>query len=108
MLVLFFYVICKKLSPIYYICFHRLNVLILIILYFINDRIYIGMKGLNRTIRILDILISVFYIIGAIIYLEFIELNFCNLNFYTRRNIKERANIEYNIGDISIDSEYSS
>ena len=75
----------------------------------INDRIYIGMKGLNRTLRILDILISVFYIIGAIIYLEFIELNFCNLNFYTRRNIKERANIEYNIGEISsIDSEYSS
>ena len=35
-----------------------------------------------------------FYALGSIIYLEFIELNFCNLNFYTKRQIKKRSTKE--------------
>ena len=43
------------------------------------------------------------------VYLEFIELNFCNLNFYTKRNIKERSTTETRIslGNTSANSELS-
>ena len=44
--------------------------------------------------NICDILILIFYAFGSIIYLEFIELNFCNLNFYTKRQIKKRSTEE--------------
>ena len=71
--------------------------------------IYNDIKGINLTLSILDFLISLFYILGSIIYLEFIELKFCNLNFYTRRNIKERSNIDRNLslGDIDVNSDSS-
>jgi hypothetical protein len=104
----FIYVIYKKLNPLYYICLHRLNVLILNILGFIKyvtngediDKIYIYHY-------ILDTLSLVFYLIGSIIYLEFIELNFCKLNFYTKIRIEERSSneIKYSLEDISINSE---
>ena len=107
--IFYVYVIYKKLSPIYYICLHRLNVLILNILHFINNLIYNDIKGINLTLSILDFLILFFYILGSIIYLEFIELKFCNFNFYTRRNIKERSNIDRNLslGDIDVNSDSS-
>ena len=56
---------------------------------------------------ILDTLSLVFYLIGSIIYLEFIELNFCKLNFYTKIRIEERSSneIKYSLEDISINSE---
>ena len=38
-----------------------------------------------------ETLAQAFAIIGAIIYLELIELNFCNLNFNLKKNIEERA-----------------
>ena len=63
-------------------------------------------------IKICDFIIYDFYIIGSIIYLEFIELNCCGLNFYTKRNIKRRSNTDslgsiYSIDDDSINSESS-
>jgi hypothetical protein len=105
------YVIFKKLSPIYYLCFHRFNVLILNILTLlnkvINDRDNIDSIFISNSI--LDFLILIFYILGSLIYLEFIELNFYDLNFYTKRNIKERANSEKRIslGTISVNSDIS-
>ena len=90
----YIYVICEKLSPLYYICLHRLNVLVLRILDFIS---YFINNNYNKTytfIRIFETLTSVFYILGSIVYLEFIELNFCGLNFYTKRNIEKRANTD--------------
>ena len=44
----------------------------------------------------LDILGDILSSIGFLIYLEIIELNFCGLNFYLRRKISERADIEKN------------
>jgi len=85
------YAIYKKLSPVYYICSNRFLIPIVSIYEFIYNYIK------NDNIQTIDIIISVyfliliFYILGSIVYLEFIELNFCNLNFYTRRNIKNRA-----------------
>ena len=107
----YIFVIYKNLSPIYYICMHRLNVLILNILWFMNSLINNDkIDNIYKTTNIIDILLSVFYLLGSIIYLEFIELNCCSLHFYTRRNIKRRANSEFyysieNIGNISYDNE---
>ena len=88
------YAIYQKLTPLYYICFNRLNVLILTILIFFNKLINEDITSVLISTNICDILILIFYILGSIIYLEFIELNFCNLNYYTKRNIKKRANRE--------------
>jgi len=103
----FVYVIYKKLSPIYYICMYRFNDLIFYIGYFIYILIIDG--NMIISINILTILILVFYLFGSIVYLEFIELNFCGLNFYTKRNIKERSDSESDIyiGNNTINSEDS-
>ena len=42
-----------------------------------------------------------------LIYLEIIELNFCNLNKNTRRNVQIRGEIDY-LGQAESDSERSS
>ena len=85
----------------------RLDFVVLDILLFINDLINSNIQDIDITINIFDILILLFYVFGSAAYLEFIELNFCDLNFYTRRNIKERSNTETRIslGDISINSD---
>ena len=36
-------------------------------------------------------------ILGFLIYLEIIELNFCNLNFNLKKNIAYRSELEYSI-----------
>ena len=52
-------------------------------------------KASERNTKILEwiiLIISIlFSIIGLSIYLELIELNFCNLNEYTKRNISKRG-----------------
>ena len=102
-------VIYKKLSPIYHICMKKLNSLIINILFFMNNLINDKIGRIDITKSILDILILIFYILGSIVYLEFIELNFWNLNFYTKRKIKERSNTETSIclDEISENSELS-
>ena len=104
----FIYVIYKKLSPIYYICSYRFNDLIFSIGYFVYD--LVKDNNISVTISVLNILILIFYIIGSIVYLEFIELNFCNLNFYTKRNIIGRSvsESEINLGNDAINSDESS
>ena len=103
----FIYVIYKKLSPIYYLCMHRFDFLIITILAFLNNLINKHIEGVNITIKAFDILTLIFYILGSLVYLEFIELNFCNLNFYTKRNIKERSkkDTRISLGEVSINSE---
>ena len=39
-------------------------------------------------------------LISIMIYLELIELNFCNLNHNLKKNIENRGIIEYNINHI--------
>ena len=106
----FIYVIYKKLSPIYYLCMHRFDFLIITILAFLNNLINKHIEGVNITIKAFDILTLIFYILGSLVYLEFIELNFCNLNFYTKRNIKERSvsDSEIYLGNDTINSDESS
>ena len=88
----------------------RLNVLILTIFSFINDLINNdNLKKIDISIGILNIINLLFYVLGSTVYLEFIELNFCDLNFYTKRKIKERSNTETSIclDEISENSELS-
>ena len=100
------YQIYKRLSPIYHICMYRFVDLIINILKFINDLINNKINDTEKTINLFGIVILVFYILGSIVYLELVELNFCNLNYYTKRKIKERANIDINISLEDISSNY--
>ena len=47
---------------------------------------------------ILTELKNIFSFIGTIIYIEIIELRFCNLDYDLRRNIKSRGEIDSSIG----------
>ena len=53
--------------------------------FFVNNSVYILSKF------ILDITGDIFSIFGLMIYLEIIELNFCGLDYNTRRTISVRA-----------------
>ena len=107
--VYYMFAIFKILNPIYYMFAYRFNSLILTILGFINFLINEDYQLIYLHKYILDILLLIFYIFGSIIYLEFIELNCYNLNFYTNRNIIKRArsDIKLTTGDTSISSELS-
>ena len=72
----------------------RFNYLIIGIINLIFDLINNNIENIGISISILDIIILFFYILGSLVYLEFIELNFCGLNVYTRRNIKIRSESE--------------
>ena len=83
---LFMVLIIKYLSPEYKICSDN-------IYYFIFQLIHFFI--LEKDISILfEFLAEVFAIIGAFIYLEFIELNFCKLNYYLKKNIINRSLLE--------------
>ena len=91
----YIYVIYKILGPIYHIYMKRLNSLIFNILelinYSINDD---AIQSLDVSLNVLNIFLLLFFILGSLVYLEFIELNFFGLNFYLKRKIKERSNSE--------------
>ena len=92
------YVIYKKLNPIYYICAKRLDGLFISVFLtiFILGQID-NIPDLWITLSVLEIINFLLYIIGSIVYLEFIELNFYNLNYYTKKNIRERAKTEITV-----------
>ena len=90
----YIYAIYKKLNPIYHICMKRLNFVVLNLLSLFNDLFNNNYQSLSLTLSILDISLTIFYLFGSFVYLEFIELHFCNLDFYIRRKINERATSE--------------
>ena len=102
--------IYKKLNPIYHICMRRLDEtminLLILIDYFIYTDTY---QGLYITISILNIILLIFFVSGSIVYLEFIELNFWDLNYNVKRKIKERSHIESvtEMDNISVNSDTS-
>ena len=42
----------------------------------------------------LDFIIEIFSIVGILVYIEFIELNFCDLNYNLKKNIIQRSLID--------------
>ena len=77
--------------------------MILTVLSLINDYINKHHDNANIPLSICNILLLLFYLIGSIVYLEFIELNFCKLNFYLRRNIKDRADSDFKLSFLELE-----
>ena len=101
----FSFLIVKFLSPEYFVSSDS-------ILYFIIKLICLIYYLATNTLKndfIFDCLTQLFSLLGTIIYLELIELNFCNLNYNLKKNIKIRAKNEaldiYNIDNQSSEDE---
>ena len=83
---------------------YRFHSLIINILFIINDLINNdNITNFDIISNVLSFTILLFFLAGTIVYLEFIELNFCELNYYVKRNIQERADNDnlLNICDIN-------
>ena len=87
----FNFFIINVLNPIYLVCMY-------VIIEFIIKIIIIVFYSSNNSEEyyelIFDCLARFFAILGIIIYLELIELNFCGLNNYLKKNIELRGEIE--------------
>ena len=97
----FSFLIVKFLSPEYFVSSDS-------ILYFIIKLICLIYYLATNTLKndfIFECLTQLFSLLGTIIYLELIELNFCDLNYNLKKNIKIRAKNEalniFNIDDQS-------
>ena len=90
--------------PVYYIILK----IVLIVNTFIKEKTFFT-KDYNFKFRteifILDFIGDIGAFIGFLIYLEFIELNFCKLNYYLRKNIIKRSEHESKNNRYIINSE---
>ena len=83
--------IIKNLNPEFWVCSDSILYSIIKMIRLIY---YISTNNLNNDF-IFDFISQLFSLFGTIIYLELIELNFCGLNFYLKKNIDSRARNEY-------------
>ena len=81
--------IIKYLSPEYLICSKY-------IFYFITELLTFIIDNYNSYI-LFNLLAEVFAILGAFLYLEFIELKFYKMDYYLKKNIMKRSSIETNL-----------
>ena len=88
---LYLFLIVQKLSPEYYICSVNIFHFILELVKIICDYSYV---------TIYNLLAEFFSIFGTLIYLEFIELNFFQLDYYLKKNIGKRGEIDSSIEDL--------
>ena len=94
MLNLYLFLIIKKLSPEYYICSYHIFYLIIEFVDFIYD--YSHKK-------IYNLLAQFIAIFGTFIYLELIELKFCKLDYYLKKNIGKRGDKDSSIEELYIE-----
>ena len=98
---LFMVLIIKNLSPEYLIFSKD-------IIYFIIELTSFIFSIFDRIdYSIFNLLTELFAILGVFIYLEIIELNFCGLNFYLRKNIIRRSKLETNFEIINSSINFS-
>ena len=106
---IYFYIsIIKYLTPIhviFYALIYAFIVRIIIIFISINNNSYFNQEIFNIYILILNGIADFFSGFGICIYLEIIELNFCDFNRNLRRNIIIRSKEELNIDNINKQSE---
>ena len=84
----------KYLSPIHLMLSNILLYIfsiIIIIIILNNNNILFNNNNMTLTILILNIIGDAFCFIIISIYLELLELKFCGLNFYLKKNIMERG-----------------
>ena len=85
-------IIIQKLNPEYCISSYSIHYFFIgLIEFFI---FYLSKDGQFKFYKFYDTLAEFFVILGYIVYLEFIELNFCGLNNNLKRNIRTRSLIE--------------
>ena len=89
--------IYKILTPIHYFASRNVITLIISILKMINELIKDNDKNIIIRNSVLNISSIFFYVIGSIVYLEFVELKFCGLNRNIRKNIISRSDAEGSI-----------
>ena len=98
----FSFLIIKILSPEFLVCSDSILYFIIKLICFIY---YLSTNSLKNDF-VFDLLSQFFSLLGTIIYLELIELNFCGLNHNLKKNIKFRANNEIlEIYDIDSDAQ---
>ena len=100
---LFTFLIIKVLDPMYLLASYSIIAFIVHIIYSIH--VMVTNENKIEISSIFDIFESFFTILGSIIYLELIELNFCGLNYYLKKNIELRAKIENLDSPINKDEE---
>ena len=93
--------IIRHLSPEFYLCAYDIYFIIIRSIGLINAIINNG----DVLLEIYNVLTEVGALVGILIYLELIELKFCNLNHNLKKNIEMRSLSEYNDGDIDINSD---
>ena len=93
--------IIRHLNPEYYYCAYNLYCNLVRIASFINAIVNDG----NIYSEIYNACSEFGSLIGMLIYLEFIDLKFCKLNFNLRKNIQNRSEIDYNIDELLSEKE---
>ena len=94
--ILYFILIIRHLSPEYYSCSYDLYYIIINVIGLIKAIINKG----DIKLEIYDVFAEIGSLIAILIYLEIIELNFCNLNHDLKKYIENRGNDEYNINNL--------
>ena len=94
--ILYFILIIRHLSPEYYSCSYDLYYIIINVIGLIKAIINKG----DIKLEIYDVFAEIGSLIAILIYLEIIELNFCNLNYDLKKYIENRGIDEYNIDNL--------
>ena len=61
-----------------------------------------------KYVSLYNLLAEFFAIFGTLIYLELIQLNFCRLDYYLKKNIVKSGKKESNIDELYLDGDESS
>ena len=99
--ILYSIIIISLLNPEYYLCSFGI--------YFFCIRFLLLIKAIieddNIKVSIYNLIAETGSLIGIMIYLELIELKFCNLNNNLKKNIEHRGMTEYNLNNIYNENE---
>ena len=95
-------IIIKFLSPEYFICSYNIFYFIIELANIIGN--YIFGKSFEKS-KIYNLLAEFFAIIGTFIYLEFIQLKCCGLDYYLKKNIYKRGEKESNIEQLYLNDD---
>ena len=94
--ILYSILIIRHLNPEFYLCSNEI--------YFCIIRIFGLIKAIidNKNIKteIFNSTAEIVSLISIMIYLELIELNFCNLNHNLKKNIENRCIDDYNVNNL--------
>ena len=94
--------IIKIFNPEYFICANYFY-------YFIKYSFQMIYDAFNPNqfhyILIFKYIVQIFAILGNLIYLELVQLNFCNLNYYLKKNINKRGKDDENVEDLYEDDD---